>query len=62
LIVTGLSKDTKEDQIRDMTNTMSGGAKDIKFDSGKMTATVTFESVENAVTFRRKYNRLVCFI
>lgn len=45
-----------------MTNTMSGGAKDIKFDSGKMTATVTFESVENAVTFRRKYNRLVCFI
>jgi hypothetical protein len=57
LIITGLSKDTKEDQIRTMANTMMGGAKDIKFDADKLSATVTFGTVETAVTFRRKYNR-----
>ncbi|KAI8643945.1 hypothetical protein BD408DRAFT_401503 [Parasitella parasitica] len=57
LIIKGLSKDTKEQDIRAMTNEINGGAHDINLDSSVNSATVTFSSVESAVTFRRKYNR-----
>ncbi|KAL9553889.1 hypothetical protein MBANPS3_003061 [Mucor bainieri] len=53
LIITGLSKDAKVQDIRNMAN----GANDVKMDSNATSATVVFPSVESAVTFRRKYNR-----
>jgi len=53
LIITGLGKDAKLQDIRNMAN----GAHDVKLDSNTNSATVVFPSVELAVTFRRKYNR-----
>lgn len=38
---------------------MAKGAQDIKVDSDTKTVTVVFPTVEDAVTFRRKYNRYV---
>lgn len=57
LIIKGLSKDTKEQDIRNMTNGINGGAHDIKLNLDADSAIVVFPSVESAVTFRRKYNR-----
>lgn len=57
LIIKGLSKDTKEQDIRNMANGISGGAHAIKLNQDTNSATVVFPSVESAVTFRRKYNR-----
>ncbi|CEP07881.1 hypothetical protein [Parasitella parasitica] len=57
LIIKGLGKDTKEQDIRSMTNEINGGVHEIKLDSNTNSATVSFSSVESAVTFRRKYNR-----
>ncbi|GAN10463.1 hypothetical protein MAM1_0358d10004 [Mucor ambiguus] len=53
LIITGLGKDAKLQDIRNMAN----GAHDVKLDSNANSATVVFPNVESAVTFRRKYNR-----
>ncbi|KAL7312029.1 hypothetical protein PS15m_007834 [Mucor circinelloides] len=53
LIIKGLGKDAKLQDIRDMAK----GAHDVKLDSNASSATVVFPSVESAVTFRRKYNR-----
>ncbi|KAI7902497.1 uncharacterized protein BX663DRAFT_511254 [Cokeromyces recurvatus] len=58
VIIQGLSSNTKEEEIKKLTNSIPGGANEIKLDVNLKTATVIFPTVESAVTFRRKYNRI----
>ncbi|GAA5798254.1 hypothetical protein HPULCUR_003654 [Helicostylum pulchrum] len=59
LAINGFKDDIKEQDIKNMTKDIPGGAQDIKINQGNKSVIVVFPSIEAAVTFRRKFNRFV---
>lgn len=61
LTINGFKDDIKEQDIKNMTKDIPGGAQDIKINQGDKSVMVVFPSIEAAVTFRRKFNRFVIY-